>query len=99
MRSIYTLVTGEYPPRGFGVHSCRYLVVSLMTRRSRNLASAQSWLQHRSIKQTGIYLRHDHVQLRETFDRITRASMRNVRDLARITRIGETIDDAAPTLD
>ena len=71
LKSAFRLATGKKPPLGFGVHSCRNMVASIMVGETDNIYSISLWLQHKKIKTTEQYLKTGYSNLTAEFNRLT----------------------------
>lgn len=78
IRHAYFEVTGHAPPFGFGVHSCRNMMATIMSNETDNISSIQAFLQHKSVKTTQRYINSDLRFIRREFDRLTRRELSGV---------------------
>lgn len=79
IRQIYYASNGHFPPFGFGVHSCRNMIATLMAQNTENITSIQTFLQHRHASTTRSYVKADFSHVTEEFNRITDQEFANVR--------------------
>lgn len=79
VRSAFFESNGYAAPRGFGVHSCRNMIATLMARNTDNVAAIQNFLQHRNVSTTRRYVHADYRHLRSEFERITSVELSDVR--------------------
>lgn len=79
IRLAYYKANGSCPPLGFGVHSCRNMLASIMAETSKCLPAIQLFLQHKSPKTTNRYIKTDLNYIRDQFNRITGPEFTNVR--------------------
>lgn len=68
-----------HPPLGFGIHSCRNMIATLMTQQSENVLAVQKYLQHKRLKNTNTYIKADYRYLTKRFDELTRYKLDDVR--------------------
>ena len=73
MKISYFRACKKKPPLGFGIHSCRYHLATLMAEESKNTVLVQKLLQHSRSKTTSVYLKRHLNESREIFDRLTRS--------------------------
>lgn len=78
IRQLYFAATGSAAPHGFGIHSCRNLIATIMSNETDNISSIQSFLQHRDIGTTKKYINVDLNFIRKEFDRLTKVELTNV---------------------
>lgn len=76
----YLKANNELPPRGFGIHSCRYMIATIMSNESDNLPNIQQFLQHKSFKTTQRYINLDTAFVKEQFDKITNKEFKGILD-------------------
>lgn len=76
LRLLYFEITGHAPPHGFGIHSCRNVIATIMANETDNIASIQAFLQHRDIRTTQTYINTDLRFVRREYDRLTRNELR-----------------------
>lgn len=79
IRLAYYKANGSCPPLGFGVHSCRNMLASIMADTSKCLPAIQLFLQHKSPKTTNRYIKTDLKYIRDQFNRITGPEFTDVR--------------------
>lgn len=92
IRLAYYKANGSSPPLGFGIHSCRNMLASIMAETSKNLPAIQLFLQHESVTTTKRYIKTDFKYIRDQFNRITNREFTNVR--LNLTRPHDTeVDD------
>lgn len=68
-----------HPPLGFGIHSCRNMIATLMTQQSENVLAVQKYLQHRTLKTTSTYIKADYRYLTKRFDELTKYKLNGIR--------------------
>lgn len=90
IRLAYYKANGSSPPLGFGIHSCRNMLASIMAETSKNLPAIQLFLQHKSVETTKRYIKTDFKYIRDQFNRITNQEFANVR--LNLTRPHDTKD-------
>lgn len=81
MSAIFTSVTGNSLPHGYGVHGNRTTVSSIMYDSAPNLVAVQKYLQHRNITSTHRYVRADAKSFAGQFNRITKEHFKDVIDI------------------
>lgn len=79
IRQAFLESNGFAAPRGFGVHSCRNMIATLMARNTDNIVAIRSFLQHRNVSTTRRYVNADFRHMRAEFDRLTRNELATVR--------------------
>lgn len=79
LRLAYYKANGSNPPLGFGIHSCRNMLASIMAETTKNLPAIQMFLQHKSVMTTRRYIKSDLKYIRDQFNRITAQEFANVR--------------------
>lgn len=79
IRQIYYECNDHYPPRGFGVHSCRNMIATLMAQSTDNITAIQTFLQHRRSDTTRRYVGADFSHMTEEFNRLTDNEFAQVR--------------------
>lgn len=89
LRLAYYKANGSSPPLGFGIHSCRNMLASIMAETTKNLPAIQLFLQHQSVKTTERYIKTDLKYIRDQFNRITDQEFANVR--LNLTRSHDTL--------
>nr|WOJ45374.1 dnaint/rec [Apis mellifera nudivirus] len=79
LRQIFFEANGFAPPYGFGIHSCRNMIATLMSQNTNNIVAIKNFLQHRNIKTTRNYISADFSHIRKEFDRLTKYELADVR--------------------
>lgn len=72
VRECYYAANNQYPPLGFGIHSYRNMMATLMSQNTDNITAIQTFLQHRSIETTRQYINADFTHTKNEFDRLTK---------------------------
>lgn len=80
IRTVYRNVIGEFPPNGFGIHSCRNMIAMMMAESSNDIYSVKDFLQHRKVRTTERYLKADFSFATSEFNRLTQHEFKEVRE-------------------
>lgn len=79
IRQIYYECNDHFPPHGFGVHSCRNMIATLMSQNTDNITAIQAFLQHRHASTTRKYIGADFTHITAEFNRLTNNEFALVR--------------------
>lgn len=93
IRILYFEITGHHPPFGFGIHSCRNMIATLMANETENITAIQTFLQHRSVVTTQKYINVDLRFVRKEFDRLTRKELSSINEDLAIPSNDDDDDD------
>lgn len=93
VRETYYTANKTYPPRGFGIHSYRNMMATLMAQNTDNVKAIQTFLQHKNLKTTRKYINADFTHTVKEFERLTKYELSNVRKNLRITDTRSEKDD------
>lgn len=75
LRQAFFESNGYMAPRGFGIHSCRNMIATIMSNETDNISSIQAFLQHKDVTTTKKYINVDLAFMRKEFDRLTRSEL------------------------
>lgn len=79
IRHAFFLSTGNLAPYGFGVHSCRNMVATIMSQTTENITAIQMQLQHKNSSTTRRYIQANFNYVKNEFNRLTDQLFANER--------------------
>lgn len=78
LKLAYFKANGYVAPNGFGIHSCRNMIATMMSHETDNIMSIQAFLQHKDMSTTKRYIKVDLAFMRKEFNRLTRTELAGV---------------------
>ena len=78
IRQSFIAANNFLPPLGFGIHSCRNMIATLMARSTDNVGSIKTFLQHKNVITTKRYINADFTYMQKEFDRLTRTELSSI---------------------
>jgi integrase len=79
LKNQFYQAVGRLPPLGFGIHSFRNMIASIMSNETKNIFAIQHFLQHKNSKTTQRYLNMELLDIKNEFNRLTDIELQDVR--------------------